>query len=116
MTTRGWTQVVKRWGLQFKAYGGSKGADIDDLTIDKIWRQAKARGPMLIAYNLPDTDGEVAHTIVAYGVFIGFNRERVAEWLARPAVKARGEQLSRGFEACRIDHEATNAKFLGLAY
>jgi hypothetical protein len=75
MTTRGWSAVVKRWGLQYKAYGGSKGADIDDLTIDKIWRQAKARGPFLIAYNLPDTDGEVAHTIVAYGVYIGFSEE-----------------------------------------
>jgi hypothetical protein len=75
MTTRGWTHVVKRWGLQYKAYGGSKGSDIDDLTIDKIWRQVKARGPILIAYNLPDTDGEVAHTIVAYGVFIGFSED-----------------------------------------
>ena len=50
------------------------------------------------------------------GVFLGFNRERIAEWLARPAVKARGEQLSRGFEAWRTDHEATSAKFLGLPY
>jgi hypothetical protein len=75
MTTRGWSAVVKRWGLQFKAYGGSKGAEVDDFTIDKIWRQIKARGPLMIAYNMAESDGEVAHAIVAYGVYLGFSED-----------------------------------------
>lgn len=75
ITTFGWTRVAKRWGLQFKVYGGSKGTQADDFTIDKIWRQIKARGPLLIAYNMAETDGEVAHTLVAFGVFLGFSAD-----------------------------------------
>src|SRR5690606_17901959 len=33
------------------------------------------------------------------GVFVGFNRKAIAAWLERPAVKARGQQLQRGFDA-----------------
>jgi hypothetical protein len=50
------------------------------------------------------------------GLFIGFDRERIAAWLQRPAVKERAEQLSRGFEAWRSDHENSSATFLGVTY
>ncbi len=50
------------------------------------------------------------------GIFIGFKPAAIQQWLARPAVKARGEQLRAGFDAWAKAHEAGTALFPGLPY
>ena len=50
------------------------------------------------------------------GVFVALRAQAVAEWLKRPAVQARGEQLVRGFQAWTTAHEGSKAKFPGVPY
>jgi hypothetical protein len=51
------------------------------------------------------------------GVFISFRREAVLSWLARPAVKRRGQELLAGFEIWQDRHRASGAlPFPGLPY
>ncbi|MDO8680619.1 MAG: DUF1998 domain-containing protein [Acidobacteriota bacterium] len=50
------------------------------------------------------------------GVFVAFDPSAVQAWLARPAVKTRGEQLIAGFDAWKALHPGVTAKFPGLPY
>jgi hypothetical protein len=50
------------------------------------------------------------------GVFLGFREEAIQEWLARPAVKARSQQLLNGFNAWAKAHQGSSATFPGAAY
>jgi hypothetical protein len=54
------------------------------------------------------------------GVFIAFKKASIDEWLARPAVKARGQQLLDGFGVWqgrqRVGKEEHKALFPGLPY
>jgi len=51
------------------------------------------------------------------GFFVAVSSEAIADWLVRPAVKARGKALLAGFEAWRGDHPgAKTAQFPGLPY
>jgi hypothetical protein len=89
ITTVGWTAVARRFQMHAAVYGGSKGTDPDKLTIDLIFRLIKSHGPILIAFNLPETDGTIAHTYVAYGVYIRLNagdqkKEGYAVWVMDP--------------------------------
>jgi hypothetical protein len=50
------------------------------------------------------------------GIFIQFKSDAIHAWLARPAVKARGQQLDEGFDCWKADHEKSNRDFFGLPY
>jgi hypothetical protein len=50
------------------------------------------------------------------GIFLQFQSEMIDAWLARPAVKRRGEQLLAGFDCWKRDHEKSKRKFFGLSY
>jgi hypothetical protein len=50
------------------------------------------------------------------GVFIAFDPEAIDAWLARPPVRARGQELIRGFERWKQSRGITNATFPGVAY
>ena len=51
------------------------------------------------------------------GVFLAFDEGAIQTWLARPAVKARGERLLAGFDAWKKTHPGlSSAKFPGLPY
>lgn len=50
------------------------------------------------------------------GIFIGFKSDAIKAWLARSAVKARGEQLRAGYDAWAKAHEVSNPVFPGLPY
>jgi hypothetical protein len=50
------------------------------------------------------------------GVFLGFRRPAVEDWLARPAVQARGKDLEAGFGEWLKDHPHSKRKFFGLPY
>ena len=89
---KGWGAVVKRWHLNFKAYGGTNGAPAGDFSIDNVLRLLKKRGPLLVAYNLPS--GTVAHTVVVYGVLVDFSADEQAMtpyrvWVMDPWENAR---------------------------
>jgi hypothetical protein len=51
------------------------------------------------------------------GVFLSVRADRIADWLARPAVKQRGEALERGFAMWKERHDIPKALlFPGLPY
>ncbi len=50
------------------------------------------------------------------GVLIAFRKDKIEEWLQRPAVVARGIQLLHGFHGWQQSHPASKFKFPGLAY
>ena len=50
------------------------------------------------------------------GVFLGFRKEAIEEWFARPAVKARAERLFYGFEGWKKKHQGAGATFPGAPY
>ena len=51
------------------------------------------------------------------GIFIQFKNEAIEEWLAKPEVKRRGEDLLRGFETWEQEHSSSsNREFPGLPY
>lgn len=50
------------------------------------------------------------------GFFLAFKKEAIDSWLARKAVKARGEQLAGGFGAWAQQHQLKDSKFPGLPY
>jgi hypothetical protein len=84
----------------------------------------------------PKTDGEVAeldigveraalgadtHWLPAVdnlgeGLFIGFQRDAIREWLHRPAVIQRHEQLLQGFKAWLAEHPKSQREFPGADY
>jgi hypothetical protein len=48
------------------------------------------------------------------GVFIGFHREKPKAWTAQPAVRERGKELLRGFDAWKAEHPGSKRDFFGL--
>jgi hypothetical protein len=50
------------------------------------------------------------------GAFLAFDPGAIQNWLGRPGVKARGEQLAAGFDAWKKNHPGLSAKFPGLPY
>ncbi|MBI4586277.1 MAG: DUF1998 domain-containing protein [Planctomycetes bacterium] len=50
------------------------------------------------------------------GIFLGFRKEAVDQWLKKEAVQSRGQQLIGGFDCWKADHHGTKHKFPGLAY
>lgn len=50
------------------------------------------------------------------GVFLGFSNDAINAWLRRDAVKARGDQLLRGFDAWAGARRLDKLKFPGLPY
>jgi hypothetical protein len=50
------------------------------------------------------------------GIFLGFKESFVQDWLERPEVRARGEQLMAGFDCWREDHKGSKREFFGLPY
>jgi hypothetical protein len=50
------------------------------------------------------------------GVFLQINPEAIADWLEKPAVKARGAILLGGFSAWKAEHGASFREFPGLPY
>ena len=50
------------------------------------------------------------------GLFVALKPKVVREWMDRPAVKARAEQLRRGFDKWKAQHEGAKAEFLGAPY
>lgn len=111
ITTVGWSAVRRRFQLSFAVYGGSNGADPDELTIDSIYRLVKSKGHVLIAFNLPDTGGTIAHTLVIYGVYIRLNagnakKEGYGVWTMDP--------WQVGREVKRLSYIRTSGEILVL--
>jgi hypothetical protein len=50
------------------------------------------------------------------GVFLSFKKSAIEDWLARPAVQARGKQLLAGFDAWKAEHAQSRRDFPGLPY
>jgi hypothetical protein len=50
------------------------------------------------------------------GVFLGFKRSAIEEWLARPEVQQRGLRLLAGFRKWQEEHPESERKFLALPY
>jgi hypothetical protein len=50
------------------------------------------------------------------GVFLGFSKDAILSWLARPSVEARTQQLRSGFDAWAKKHPGSGAAFPGAAY
>jgi hypothetical protein len=50
------------------------------------------------------------------GVFIGFHRDKLKAWTAQPAVRERGQELLRGFDAWKAEHPGSKREFFGLPY
>lgn len=50
------------------------------------------------------------------GVFISFRPEAIRAWLARPAIRERGEEFLAGFEAWKKAHASSKATLPGLPY
>lgn len=50
------------------------------------------------------------------GVFLSFSKEAIAQWLQRPAVKARFDELNRGFLAWAKQRGGSSATFPGMPY
>ena len=75
ITQFGWSAVQHRYHLGFAAYGGEKGKDVDELTLDHVFRLTKSKGCLLLAFNLPETNGAIAHTLVIFGVYLRLNSE-----------------------------------------
>ena len=50
------------------------------------------------------------------GVFLGFKKDLIEKWLARPEVKSRGSQLQSGFVCWQEDHKGSGRDFFGLPY
>jgi hypothetical protein len=50
------------------------------------------------------------------GVFVGFKKSAVEDWLARPAVRQRERQLEAGFAGWKNDHPKSQREFPGVAY
>ena len=50
------------------------------------------------------------------GIFLAFKNARIETWLDKPAVRQRAAQLEAGFNAWKIDHNASNRVFIGLPY
>ena len=82
---------------------------------------------------MPDIDGELSLNVEpaplarettwlpaienkGEGVFLSFSQQAIDNWMARPAVKARAEQLVAGFESWVERKGADQASFPGLPY
>jgi hypothetical protein len=50
------------------------------------------------------------------GIFLGFRKPVLEEWLRRRAVEERGRALARGFDCWRREHSGSKRQFLGLPY
>jgi hypothetical protein len=50
------------------------------------------------------------------GFFLSFQKDAIDAWLARPAVKARGDQFVAAFEAWKTNHGHASHRFPGLPY
>lgn len=50
------------------------------------------------------------------GVFLQINPEAIANWMEKPAVKARGIKLAAGFAAWKAEHAGSAREFPGLPY
>lgn len=50
------------------------------------------------------------------GVFVALKAQAVNDWLERPAVKARANRLSAGFDAWKARHKGVSTTFPGAAY
>ncbi|RIL07549.1 MAG: hypothetical protein DCC71_02695 [Proteobacteria bacterium] len=50
------------------------------------------------------------------GVFLSFRGQAVRAWEKRPAVRARGDQFIRGFQAWQRNHHTARGAFAGLPY
>jgi hypothetical protein len=50
------------------------------------------------------------------GMFLSFRVEAIREWLTRPAVQRRDQELLAGFEGWKKEHPLSKREFPGLAY
>ena len=50
------------------------------------------------------------------GIFIQFGADAIEDWLRRPGVKRRGQQLDGGFERWKRDHHNSQRKPFGVPY
>lgn len=81
----------------------------------------------------PDTDGELdigveraalgeqtnwlpATENRGEGIFIGFRRQKIQQWLQNPAVAERRQQLEQGFQCWQAEHPSSERKFPGADY
>ncbi len=59
---------------------------------------------------LPATDNR------GEGIFIGFQHEKIQQWLQKPAVIERHQQLKQGFQCWQAEHPKSERKFPGADY
>jgi len=50
------------------------------------------------------------------GIFIGFRKEAIEQWLQLPAVQERNRQLLKGFSSWQNEHPHSRRKFPGMPY